>query len=154
MVNLRFNTPAQFYESSVLDIIGIFNPALSHNPLILFTVQSQRSALKKILVCKTTKQFFSASNSLLVKTIGTPLPSVFPAQELWQKFSDFFTNKIVLIRLALLLFYLHLCQIPFIMDLNYVVWNQLVNSLLRKFDSRHVNSILFHPLCLISCYHI
>eukprot|EP00745_Piridium_sociabile_P040659 TRINITY_DN786_c0_g1_i8.p1 TRINITY_DN786_c0_g1~~TRINITY_DN786_c0_g1_i8.p1 ORF type:complete len:1132 (+),score=124.07 TRINITY_DN786_c0_g1_i8:119-3397(+) len=52
----------------------------------------------KILACTTAKQLFTFTNNLLGKVNSSPLPIVFSVHELPQKFSDFFTSKISLIR--------------------------------------------------------
>ena len=52
----------------------------------------------KVLACSTVKQLFSVTNNILGKVNSSPLPSNFNAQELYQKFADFFSTKIALIR--------------------------------------------------------
>ena len=52
----------------------------------------------KVLACSTVKQLFSLTNNILGKVNSSPLPSNFSAQDLPQKFADFFTKKIALIR--------------------------------------------------------
>ena len=62
-------------------------------------VDSAKSAFFscKIAACTTAKQLFGITNRLLGKRLPSPLPSVFPANELPQKFADFFMTKIALI---------------------------------------------------------
>ena len=52
----------------------------------------------QILVCNTAKQLFNITNSLLGKVCVSPLPSTFQAEELPQKFLEFFNGKIDTIR--------------------------------------------------------
>ena len=60
----------------------------------------------KILSCSTAKQSFSVANNILGKVNTSPLPTEYSVHELPQKFADFFTSRIILIRqnLTLLLF--------------------------------------------------
>ena len=52
----------------------------------------------KILACTTAKQLFSVANNILGKVNTSPLPTEYSVHELLQKFADFFTSKIILIR--------------------------------------------------------
>ena len=52
----------------------------------------------KILVCTTAKQLFSVANNILGKVNTSPLPTEYSVHEHPQKFADFFTSKIILIR--------------------------------------------------------
>ena len=52
----------------------------------------------KILACTTAKQLFSVANNILGKVNTSPLPTKYSVHELPQKFADFFTSKIILIR--------------------------------------------------------
>jgi hypothetical protein len=52
----------------------------------------------QILACTTTKQLFGVANNILGKVSTSPLPTVFSVHELPQKFADYFTSKIALIR--------------------------------------------------------
>ena len=52
----------------------------------------------KILACTTAKQLFSVANNILGKVKTSPLPTEYSVHELPQKFADFFTSKIILIR--------------------------------------------------------
>ena len=51
----------------------------------------------KIFACTTAKQLFSVANNILGK-VNTSLPTEYSVHELPQKFADFFTSKIILIR--------------------------------------------------------
>ena len=52
----------------------------------------------KILSCTTSRQLFTLTGSLLGKTKSTPLPTSISASDLPVRFSDYFSNKINVIR--------------------------------------------------------
>jgi len=72
--------------------------ALNHHVTQL--VQSAKSSFysSQILACKTTKQLFTLTNTLLGKSKTSSLPNNIPCSELPEKFSNFFNDKIETIR--------------------------------------------------------
>ncbi|XP_070212567.1 uncharacterized protein [Littorina saxatilis] len=67
---------------------------------VIAIVDHAKSAFfsSKILACTSVKQLFSVTNDILGKVTCPPLPTMFSVHELPQKFADFFTAKIALIR--------------------------------------------------------
>ena len=52
----------------------------------------------KVSTSSTVKELYRLTNNLLGKCTSTPLPSVYPTNQLPQVFSDFFVNKVRQIR--------------------------------------------------------
>ena len=52
----------------------------------------------KVSASSTVKELYRLTNNLLGKSKSTPLPSVYPTDQLLQVFSDFFVNKVRQIR--------------------------------------------------------
>ena len=93
----RRRAEAQWRTTGLIVHREIFQAARNRVVSIVDTAKSAFYS-SKVLACSTVKQLFSATNDIIGKVKSSPVPSIFCAQELPQKFADFFISKIALIR--------------------------------------------------------